>query len=462
MTARRKRQAGFVASLSIGSFGLAAFAAPPHVIKATPDHGDANVDPATTEIRVEFDVDMDQRGFSWVGGGPTFPQLTGKPHWVSPRVCILPVKLEGGRDYWVGINSVSHRSFRSTSGGPAEPYPIAFRTRKAGEPVREQLDLDHKSSIEALRRAIHERYSYRDRLGVDWTRLFKEREQDMLSANTTAAFAREAASLLSHAKDLHLWLMVDGITIPTTRRAVHPLMNKEWLASEIPHWNQRSKAIWSGKFDDGIGYILIEGWNAENTVSLTGAFLALTEFADTKALIIDVRPNSGGNETLAQQFAGCFISEPCVYAKHVYRDPGRPGGFSNVSERILSPNKLLPRYDKPVAVLMGPANMSSCEAFLLMMRQVPGCTLVGRPSYGSSGNPQPVALPNGVTVFVPSWKAMDADGIEFEGKGIEPDVLVDCNAADFATADPILSKALDVLRGKVSARSNDAESDENR
>ena len=99
-----------------------------------------------------------------------------------------------------------------------------------------------------------------------------------------------------------------------------------------------------------------------------------------------------------------------------------------------------------VAVLMGQANVSSAEAFLQMMNQVPGCTLVGERSYGSSGNPQPVDLGNGVTAFLPSWKAMFPDGTPLEGKGIEPDIAVKATEAELRDRDPVLEAALKALR----------------
>lgn len=87
--------------------------------------------------------------------------------------------------------------------------------------------------------------------------------------------------------------------------------------------------------------------------------------------------------------------------------------------------------------------MSSCEAFLLMMRQVPNCKLIGGSSYGCSGNPKPAALANGVTVFLPSWEAMDADGKAFEGRGIPPDINVPWK--DPGIADPVIERALTFL-----------------
>ena len=95
---------------------------------------------------------------------------------------------------------------------------------------------------------------------------------------------------------------------------------------------------------------------------------------------------------------------------------------------------------------MGPACMSSNESFLLMMKQVPGGTLVGARSFGSSGNPRPVDLGNGVTAFLPSWKDLRPDGTGFEGEGIAPDVEVRAESKDFRGRDPVIEAALKVLR----------------
>ena len=88
--------------------------------------------------------------------------------------------------------------------------------------------------------------------------------------------------------------------------------------------------------------------------------------------------------------------------------------------------------------------MSSAEAFLLMMRQAPQCTLLGERSYGSSGNPKPVTLANGVVAFLPSWVALTLDGDPLEGIGVSPDVAV-AFPGDPTDEDPLIDAALDWL-----------------
>jgi C-terminal processing protease CtpA/Prc len=146
------------------------------------------------------------------------------------------------------------------------------------------------------------------------------------------------------------------------------------------------------------------------------------------------------------QLAGCFVNERRLYAKHVTRDPQAPGDFTAPRERWLEPNAQQPHFGGRIAVLSGPVVISSGEAFLLMMKQVPGAVLVGAASQGSSGNPQPHDLRNGVTVFLPSWKSMTPDGQEIEGVGIAPDIAVAATRDDFKNADPVLEAALVHLR----------------
>jgi len=103
----------------------------PKVTEMVPPSGATDVDPKLTELRVTFDQDM-AGGFSWTGGGETFPRTTGRPRWVDRRTCVLPVSLEPGRSYRLGINSPSHRNFKSASRIPVVPVRWSFSTKGSG------------------------------------------------------------------------------------------------------------------------------------------------------------------------------------------------------------------------------------------------------------------------------------------------------------------------------------------
>lgn len=190
---------------------------------------------------------------------------------------------------------------------------------------------------------------------------------------------------------------------------------------------------------------MIAAWPGNAEAQLQPAYEALRGADPAKGLIIDVRPNGGGAEPLAQKFAGCFIDAPKIYGRDEIRDSGQ---FKGPYNRIVEPSADGPKYRGKVAVLMGQACVSSNESFLLMMKQVPGCKLIGERSRGSSGNPKEHALPNDVIVYLPSWRDLRPDGTCFEGEGIAPDIEVKTQDKDFHSSDPVLDAALKYLRGR--------------
>ncbi len=435
-----------IALVMLTTTGL--LAVPPKVIETTPKNGDQNVDPNLKEMRFVFDQDMARGGYSICGGGPQYPRTLARPRWVDKRTLAVRVKLEPDHEYQLSVNCPSATNCRSAAGEPATPYPMSFKTAAGGAPAEPEAGgtATNAEAVIALRKAIDEQYSYRDLRKLDWAALFAKYGPAMESAAGPAAFAQAASDLLGNAKDMHIWLEAGGRQIYPYKRDITRNYNLAVLQKVVPGFRKLGNGVYSGRFEDGIGYILIDSWTQDRAQALEQAYAAISEFSEAPGLIVDVRPNGGGSETLAQQFAGCFIDKPAVYARHVYRSTDAPSGFGETRDRVLEPNKSRPKCRGKVAVLMGQANMSSCESFLLMMKQVPGCKLIGSTSYGSSGNPKPVDLGNGVTVYLPSWKDLLLDGTCLEGKGITPDFPISVTPVVLESIDPVLQAALTLLR----------------
>jgi hypothetical protein len=428
-----------------------ALAAPPKVIRATPRPGAQDVDPHLRFIRVEFDQDMQVGAHSWVGGGPQFPKLRCAPYWESARVAVLAVELEPNHDYWLSVNNPNFRNFASRQGEPAEPYPLAFRTggpRPAPDPVARAKE-ENRLALDQLRRVIDEHYAYRDLRKLDWDKLFEDYASRMRKADSPERFAELTGRLLAHAEDVHITVRYDGK--PYRSFVVHsrPNANVNTLMRVVPNWQKRSNNVATGEWPDGIRYLLIGTWSRELAEQLRPAVAALEQLGDAPGLIIDVRMNSGGDETLAREIAGFFVSTPQVYSRNRYRNPNSADGFTDKIDRTLPPRQAGRAYPGHVAVLMGPANMSSNESFLLMMRQAARCVLVGEKSYGSSGNPQEHCLPNGVQVYLPSWQDFTPTGKLLEGAGVTPDIRVPGGPEAFTKQDPVLEAALRRLRAEI-------------
>jgi C-terminal processing protease CtpA/Prc len=296
-------------------------------------------------------------------------------------------------------------------------------------------------AVTALRAAIRDHYSYRDRLGLDWKAAIDARAADLAKATDAASFAKIVAEILAPARDTHITIEVEGQPRRLVPHVVKPVLNfaQKTLERVITDWKVRTRCLITGTFE-GYAYVMITHWERARCGDLGADFAAaLSDAKSAKALILDMRANAGGDELLARAVAGRFVKKPTLYAKHVSVVASAPGTFGPVQERVLEP--VAGGWDKPVVTLMGPVNMSSNEAFLLMMRAA-GSRLVGQRSGGSSGNPQPHRLGHGVTVYLPSWKAMLPNGSVFEGVGIAPDVEVATVPADFETNDPVLRAAV--------------------
>jgi len=172
--------------------------------------------------------------------------------------------------------------------------------------------------------------------------------------------------------------------------------------------------------------------------------LALDDLlAGTRALVLDVRANGGGDERLAWRIARRFVKQEVEYGFAQVRDPTVAGlvGFGPRTPRRLAPDKARTPYARPVFVLQGPYCVSSTEAFLLILGQLDNVTTVGLPSRGASGNPKPFALFDDVKVWVPTTRYLRPDRKPIEGNGIAPDVTVQESHRD---GDPTLAKALEL------------------
>lgn len=414
----------------------------PRVVRTSPENGAMSVDPATNELRVTFDQPM-ATGVSFVGGGPTAPEVVGRPLWISNTTIVLPIRLKPNHTYWISINSDSHQNFRGTNGLPAVPYPISFRTASSDTVDSLSQELN-RESLRQLRSAVEDQYSHRDLRDVDWDARFDEFESRLIDAKTRAQFATLAGQLLEIARDIHIWLTVGDETFASFRRSISPNVDLDLIKKTVSGFRSVNDVVATGRFQDGPAYLLIGTWRRERAEDIEAAGAYIDGLAPDETLILDVRFNSGGAEQLAREIAGRFVEHPVVYAQHRFRDPSMPSGFSEIMTRTLNPTPSVPGFRGRTVVLMGPVNVSSCEAFLLMMKQVSQCTLMGEMSYGSSGNPQPVSLSNGVIVFLPSWVAFTPDGDPFEGKGLSPDVHV-AFSTDTTGEDLLINTALDFL-----------------
>ena len=190
---------------------------------------------------------------------------------------------------------------------------------------------------------------------------------------------------------------------------------------------------------DDIRLLDIRTFNEESVLE---AFTAqFEEISRSAGLIIDLRKNGGGNSAIGWGILAQLVDVPFPTSRWktrlyrpAYRAWARPEAWSwhEVDSHEVDPHGEH-FYTGPVAVLSGPRTYSAAEDFLAAFRQANRGPIIGQPSGGSTGQPLGFKLPGGGSARVCTKRDLFADGTEFVGVGVKPDIVVHDSVADLRT-----------------------------
>jgi C-terminal processing protease CtpA/Prc len=200
-----------------------------------------------------------------------------------------------------------------------------------------------------------------------------------------------------------------------------------------------------------VAYVKMDSFNDSKAADLFEA--AFPEIAKAKALVIDVRENGGGNSDVGYRVLACLTDREFLGSKWetrdyrpVYRAWGQRETRFHGPVRKVPPNgKLL--FTNPVVVLTSPRTYSAAEDFTVAFHGMKRGEIVGETTGGSTGQPLTFPLPGGGAARVCTKHDAFADGTEFVGTGVVPDVTVRPTVADLrAGRDTVLQAALRELK----------------
>lgn len=300
----------------------------PKIVSTIPDFGDCSVDPELTKIVIKFDQDMSP-GYS-VPDSKNMPQIIGKPEWNDKRTLSIPVKLFPNKLYSLAFNSSRFQNFRNTSGIPLNPDDLHFQTKPVSD---EELNkkasnvLDNKKAYTEFKEVFPKQYSYASLKGIDWKAIQEKNRSELENAKTNTEFALKLVKMLRTSGDPHLWVEVEGQRFETGKmKLVENNSGSKQLFSLLQDKKVSNGYLSVAGVIDSVGYISIRDWNTDfNKLALKPwgdsrnpeitAEDVLKELFKYPNLIIDVRENSGGNESYAKEFASYFVKDSIPYEK---------------------------------------------------------------------------------------------------------------------------------------------------
>jgi len=200
---------------------------------------------------------------------------------------------------------------------------------------------------------------------------------------------------------------------------------------------------------------------------------AMEALADTQGIVIDVRSNTGGNMSglrLASYFSGGAKPAVALLGRGYLAPLGRAATAADLAklppvrgaytdEAVFAAVKAgqgaavfhsddlgAKRYKGKVVVVTSGETASAGEGFAVMMRELAGAKLIGRPTAGYLLSSDVVALAGGWRLTLPVDGVWAPDGRDYADKAIAPDVLLPRTAADVCRADdPDLAKAVELV-----------------
>ncbi|MCC6073135.1 S41 family peptidase [Massilia sp. GCM10020059] len=200
-----------------------------------------------------------------------------------------------------------------------------------------------------------------------------------------------------------------------------------------------------------VAYVALNTFNSDETADKFIA--AFDKIAQSKALVIDLRDNGGGNSNVGFRVLATLTDKQFETGKWetrnylpTYRAWGKPMPNFGQADENWQPD-LKHQYAKPVIVLSSAATYSAAEDFLVAFDAMKRGTIVGEASGGSTGQPLMISLPGGGSARIVSKRDTYPDGKPFVGVGIQPNIQVSPTVADLRKGrDTVLEAALLTLR----------------
>jgi len=315
--------------------------------------------------------------------------------------------------------------------------------------------MDYKTNFESLWKIMDEHYCYFTYKNINWDSIgnvyrLKIQRPDTLNDVT---FFRICGNMLNELKDGHVnlassfdvsrywkWYLDYPDNFNSTILYSDRYLGKSYRIAGGFNYNVIPKTA--------IGYIYYGDFSS----GFSGANLsyAIATLGNCDGIIIDVRNNSGGVLTYAEDIATRFTSQSITYGYMRHKTGPGHDDFSAPIAQNLTPysgNSILTNWvKKPVVVLTNRSCYSATNDFVCIMKQLPNVAIIGDQSGGGGGLPMNSELPNGWMVRYSACPMYDTnmDNIEF---GITPDIKVDMSSTDIAKGiDTIIETAMTYIK----------------
>lgn len=190
---------------------------------------------------------------------------------------------------------------------------------------------------------------------------------------------------------------------------------------------------------DNIGYIRISSFNAKTAEQFSNSLNSM--MADgAKALIIDVRQNSGGVISALKPMLNRILPAALVATAE----------YSGGVKKTLIETDAEEYIDLPISVLIDGNTASAAEVFAVALRDEHNATLIGTQTYGKAVMQTTYEFSDGSALSLTTATILPSKSPSYDGIGLKPDYLIELPAGASIEylpheTDSQLQKAVEIL-----------------
>jgi hypothetical protein len=303
----------------------------------------------------------------------------------------------------------------------------------AGCVDEDQYADNQNGNFEALWKIMDEHYCFFDykakAYGLDWNEVHDRYAKMINSGMSDTQLFEVLSNMLGELRDGHVNIYSSfDVARNWSWHEDYPSNFSDTLLNKYLGTDYRIASGLSYRvLDDNVGYVrcatFVNDFGSGNLDDI------LSYLAPCNGLIIDIRNNSGGLISSAEELAARFTNEKLLVGYLQHKTGKGHSDFSSMEEQWLKPAKSL-RWQKPVVVLTNRQVFSAANEFVKYMKCCPHVTIVGDKTGGGAGMPFSSELPNGWSIRFSACPMYDKNQQSTEF-GIDPNDKVSLTDADF-------------------------------
>lgn len=287
---------------------------------------------------------------------------------------------------------------------------------------------------------LDKKYSYFELKNIDWNAVKKQYEARLNKNMSEEALFKVLADMMNELRDDHSNLSapfdasVYNIALRSNANYNQRTIELNYLENKM-----QTGAFTHAKIkNQNIAYIRYASFMDQ--VSEFDLDFMLHKYASTKAIILDLRENGGGDIFNVPLILERFNSEKRKVGYFKTRNGIKHTDFSQNEEFNIG-SFSGKRYDGKLIVLIDRGSYSATTMFAVAAKGLPGITLIGDTTGGGGGAPNGGQLPNGWTYRFSISQILDLDRKAYAEDGVAPHINASFNWGNL-NKDEIIDRAI--------------------